>query len=179
MTTISDPVIGPIAATLLACLADEANKIPDPPATPRVVCLRPGDRIDLLLSQTEDECCSGLMWVRWNRIYPSGDGFPAADNLVGRCGIERWAVEFELGAVRCAPVGDVDTLPTCDEWEATTLGTYDDGAAIRRALCCFISSSPYSLVFVGDGLPMTTEGGCVGVTYKITVAADNCDCPEV
>jgi len=32
------------------------------------------------------------------------------------------------------------------------------------------------LVFVGDGLPMTTEGGCVGVTYKITVAADNCDC---
>lgn len=179
MTLVSDPTIGPLAASLVRCLLDESVRTPNPPATPRVVCLRPGDRVDLLLSQTEDECCTGLMWVRWNRIYPSGAGFPSADNMVDKCGIARWAVEFELGAVRCAPVGTPETLPTCDEWEATTLGVYDDGAAIRRALCCFIASNPYVLVSIGDGLPMTTEGGCVGVTYMITIAADNCDCPEV
>lgn len=179
MTTIEDPTIGPIAAQLAQCLAVEAAKVPNPPASPRVVCLRPGDRVDLLLSQNEDECCTGLMWVRWNRIFPAGTSFPSADNLTYPCGILRWGIEFELGAVRCAPIGTVESLPSCEEWEETTLGVYDDGAAIRRALCCYMAGNPNVPVSVGDGLPMTTEGGCVGVTYSITIAADNCDCPEV
>src|SRR5512136_2051125 len=103
MTLISDPTVGPIAAKLLACLVAEAAKVPNPPSSPRPVCLRPGDHVDVLMSQNEDECCEGLMWVRWNRIFPSGSAFPGADEITYPCGVMRWAVEFELGAVRCAP----------------------------------------------------------------------------
>lgn len=176
MTLVSDPMIGPIAADLVACLIVEAAKVPDPPSATRVVCLRPGDQIDLLLSQLEDECCAGLMWVRWDRAYPSSQSFPEPDRSPTPCDITRWAVSFELGAVRCAPVGDTDVLPTCDQWEAVTLGIYDDGAAIRRAMCCYQVSNEYSLVSVDGGEPMTTEGGCVGVKYMITISANNCDC---
>ena len=176
MTTISDPTIAPIAADLVACLTQEAAKVPNPPSATRVVCLRPGDRVDLLASQTEDECCAGLMWVRWVRIYPSGTSFPSPDGTVSPCDVLRWAVRFELGAVRCSPVGTATTLPTCDDWEATTLGVMDDGAAIRRALCCYQQANPDVLVLIDSGAPLTTEGGCTGVSYTVFIAADSCDC---
>lgn len=179
MTTISDPTVAPIAATLVACLAQEAAKVPDPPATPRVVCLRPGDHVDLLASQTEDECCSGLMWVRWSRIHPSAQSFPSQDGRVSPCDVMRWAVTFELGAVRCSPIGTSNSLPTCDDWEATTLGMMDDGAAIRRALCCFQKTYPDTLMIIDSGMPLTTEGGCTGVVYTVIIAADSCDCEGV
>ena len=177
-TPIVDPLIAPIAADLVTCLTAESAKVPDPPATPRVVCLRPGDRVDLLISQNEDECCSGLMWVRWVRAYPSGlQQFPTADDRANPCGVTRWAVQFELGAVRCAPTPDPEELPTCDEWTDTTLGVYNDGAAIRRAFCCYTSGHEYeATVFQGEGQPLTTEGGCVGVAYLVTISGPACDC---
>jgi len=177
-TPISDPLISPIAADLVVCLTAEAAKVPNPPASPRVVCLRPGDRVDLLISQTEDECCSGLMWVRWVRAYPSGQNtFPTQDDRVSPCRVLRWAVQFELGAVRCAPTPDPESLPSCDEWTDVTLGVYDDGAAIRRAICCYAQSHEYdALVLQEDGRPLTTEGGCVGVAYLVTISGPACDC---
>jgi len=178
--TVVDELISPIAEGLVTCLTAEAAKVPDPPASPRVVCLRPGDRVDLLLSQTEDECCAGLMWVRWVRAYPSGQQqFPTADPRSSACGVLRWAVQFELGAVRCAPTSDTETLPSCGEWTDVALGVYDDGAAIRRAVCCYANSNEYSrTVIQGEGQPLTTEGGCVGVAYLVTISGNPCDCEE-
>jgi hypothetical protein len=176
---ISDPIIAPIAADLVLCLAEEIAKVPNPPTTdPRVVCLRPGDRIELLISTMEDECCAGLAWVRWTGMVPSRSAFPAADDTVSPCDVMRWAVTFELGAVRCSPTPDADALPTCDEWTDTTLNVYDDLAAIRRALCCYTVAHPYVLVLQGAGEPLMTEGGCVGVAMTVTIAADTCDCPR-
>lgn len=182
-TPITDPLVAPIAADLIACLTREIAKVPNPPnpITVRPVCLRPGDRVDLLISQNEDECCEGLAWVRWVRAYPSGQNqFPAQDDTVSPCGVIRWAVEFELGAVRCAPTPDIENIPTCDQQTDVALNGYDDGAAIRRAACCYAITHPYdNLVLQGVGEPMTTEGGCVGVAYLVTISGPACDCEGV
>lgn len=171
-------MISPIAVDLVAALTVAFAVVPNSPSTPRVACLRPGDRVDLLISQTADECCQGLVWVRWVRSYPSGQtSFPSPDGAVSPCQVIRWANEFELGAVRCAPTPDADRLPTCDEWETVTVGVYDDSAAIRRAVCDYVNGAGNDrLVLQREGRPLTTEGGCVGVTWLITVSAPACDC---
>lgn len=175
---ISDPVVAPIAADLLLCLSIELAKVPNPvSANPRPVCLRPGDRVDLLISQTSDECCEGLSWVRMVQIYPSSrTTFPAPDGDVQWCDVLRWAVVFEIGAVRCAPTPDVGELASCEEWSDVTLNQYDDLAAIRRALCCYGEQNTERLVSVGVGAPITVEGGCTGVTMLATISAPSCDC---
>lgn len=177
-TPIPDPMVAPIAADLVAALTTAFAAVPDSPETPRVACLRPGDRVDLLLSENQDECCMGLVWVRWTHSYPSGQTtFPNPDSFVSPCRVIRWANEFELGAVRCAPTPDVDRIPTCDEWEDVTLGVYNDSAAIRRAICAYTNGAGYGhLVTQGDGRPLTTEGGCVGVAWLITISGPACDC---
>lgn len=175
---IPDPMVAPIAADLVAVLTTAFAAVPNSPSTPRVACLRPGDRVDLLISQNEDECCSGLVWVRWVRSYPSGQSrFPNPDGNVSPCNVIRWANDFELGAVRCAPTPDVEQIPTCDDWETVTIGVYDDSAAIRRAVCAYVNGAGSDrLVLQGEGRPLTTEGGCVGVAWLITVSAPACDC---
>lgn len=177
---IPDPVVAPVAADLVVCLAAELAKVPNPPtATPRPVCLRPGDRVDLLVSQTQDECCEGLAWVRLVRMYPSGQQpFPAQDSRVTPCDVYRWALVFELGAVRCAPTPDADAIPTCDEWTDTTLNEYDDLAALRRVACCYQRQYSDRLILQDAGEPITVEGGCTGVTLLVTIGVPACDCPE-
>lgn len=177
-TPIPDLVVAPIAADLVLCLAAEMARVPNPvSADPRPVCLRPGDRVDLLMSSTDDECCRGLSWVRWVRMFPSASSpFPAQDDAVTPCGVQRWAVVFELGAVRCSPTPGIDALPSCDEWTDVTLNMYDDLAAIRRAVCCYERQEPYRLVVQQDAEPITTEGGCSGVTMLVTISSQPCDC---
>ena len=178
MTAQSDPVIALIAVDLVSCLTTEMANVPNPVSNdPRPVCLRPGSRVDLLISQSADECCLGLSWVRMVRMYPSYQGrFPAPDERVTPCDVGRWAVVFELGAVRCAPTSESTDLPTCEQWTDATLDQYDDLAAIRRAICCYQNMYPNKLVYVGTAEPLTTEGGCSGITMQITIAAAACDC---
>jgi hypothetical protein len=114
---ISDPVVAPIVTGLLDCLTvvfaqlDAQTEQP-----PRPVCVRPGATASLLASQSEDECCLRLAWLRVDAVFPSGQGrFPEPDETAQPCDVIRWAVSIELGASRCAPVGDGMTLPTCEE----------------------------------------------------------------
>lgn len=175
---ISDPVVAPVAADLLLCLSIELAKVPNPVSgEPRPVCLRPGDRVDLLISQTQDECCDGLAWVRLVRMYPSVRGkFPSQDSDVEMCDVLRWALVFELGAVRCAPTPEAGDLATCDEWSDVTLNQYDDLAAIRRTFCCYQEQNIDRLVSVDSAEPITVEGGCTGVRMLATISAPSCDC---
>lgn len=180
MTGLPDLVVAPIVVDLLACLTAEFNALDTANGvTPRGVCLRPGERMELLLSTTQDECCSGLIWLRPGDMWPSSQArFPAVDEQAEPCDVRRYAVVFELGAARCAPVGTATTLPTCDQWADVTLATLEDGAALRRAICRFKTMSEHidRLVYQGTQTRMTTEGGCVGVLLTATIAADNCDC---
>jgi hypothetical protein len=166
-----DLLIAPVAADLLACLTTEMAKTPVPPAQ---VCIRVGDRADLLMSETYDECCAGTAWVRLARQYPSRN-FPIPDTEA-YCDIARWALVFELGAARCAPTSDVMAIPSCDDWTATAVTHYADLAALRRTACCYAADNRRNRkVLVSEGTPQTTEGGCTSVIMQLTISALACD----
>ncbi len=169
---IADPVALPILQALVACLEQEVQHLAVPP---KVTCLRPGDRIELLIAQNRDECCEGLAWVRLAGIYPSTN-FPTQDEDYQRCQTG-WGVVVEMGIGRCAPVGDENRLPSCDEWTASAEAVAGDAAALRRTLLCFktLEDFRYTMYVPGLWTPMTTEGGCVGGAMSVTVHAPACD----
>lgn len=170
--TITDPGVLPIAEMLLSCLQTALADVADPPAN---VSLRVGTQVDLLLSQTRDECCEGVGWVRVVSIYPSAV-FPNADLEAVRCWPLQWAAILEMGVARCAPTPDADGIPSPDEWNAISEAVLSDAAAMRRALCCFTDLDPDRMYLAGLWQPLSVEGGCLGGAMQVTVAIDACDC---
>lgn len=173
----SDPVVMPLAREMLACLDQEISKVDDPPM---YVQLRTGSVVDHLLSTVEDECCSGLAWVRPITFFPSSESFPTQDGSPVTRGVRAWAVVLELGAIRCAPTPDAEAIPTAEEWDALTQAVMDDAAAMRRALCCFVDARPGrgQRTLAGQWEPLSIQGGCVGGTFQVTVQGPACDCSE-
>lgn len=169
---VYDMLIAPVAADLLACLTEEMGKTPQPPSQ---VCIRIGNRVDLLISQTYDECCAGTAWVRLVSQYPSRN-FPDLDEGASACDVARWALIFELGVARCAPTPDIDSIPSCDEWMALAVTHYSDLAALRRTVCCYANDNRRDRkVVIAEGVPQTMEGGCISVTTQVTISALACD----
>jgi hypothetical protein len=175
--SVEDPMVMPLARELLECFDLELVKVESPPM---YVQLRPGNVVAHLLSTFQDECCQGLAWVRPDSFFPSSSTFPTQDTLPIKGGTRAWAVRLEMGAVRCAPLGDEDTVPTAAEWDATVQAVMDDAAAMRRAICCFIEAKTgrSGRVLVGAWQPIEVQGGCVGGILPITVQGPACDCSE-
>lgn len=174
---VSDPLVMPLAREMLACLDQELSKVESPPMH---VQLRPGNVVAHLLSTYQDECCEGLAWVRPSAFFPSSSAFPTQDPAPMKGGVRAWAITLELGAVRCAPTGDENTIPTGDEWDATLQAVMDDAAAMRRALCCFIDAAPgrSGRVLAGVWQPLDVQGGCVGGIIPVTILGPACDCSD-
>lgn len=177
---IADPVVMPLAEELLECLAQEIAKVADPPEH---VQLRPGTVVDHLLSMTRDECCEGLAWVRPGSFSPSSSTFPTVDETPARvpAGARAWAVTLELGAIRCAPTPDEQSIPTGEQWATVTQAVMDDAAAMRRAICCFIAADPVNrkdAVLPGTWQPIAVQGGCVGGLIPVTLRGPACDCRD-
>lgn len=174
--TVSDPLVMPLAQELLDCLEQEINKVINPPT---YVQLRPGTVVDHLISLAEDECCDGLAWVRPGQFYPSSD-FPSQDQEPLPKGTVGWAIQLEMGAVRCAPTPDADAIPTGDQWSDVTQAVMDDAAAMRRAVCCFISAEAgrNRKVLPGIWEPLSVQGGCVGGILPVTILGPACDCSD-
>lgn len=167
-----DPIAFPLAQQLLECFCLQLAQEGDD--KPTICCLRVGEEVAYGLSTTQDECCSGLSWVRITGLFPTGGGFPEEGGQVNRCTPDSWGVELEMGVARCAPVGDASTLPTCVEWTETARLLAEDAAAMRRAiLCCF--QSPTELFSVGRWVPFGPEGMCVGGVMTVTVLVDACN----
>lgn len=176
--TISDPMVMPLAREMLACLRDAMADNPLPPAR---VGLRPGTVVDHLMSSLgDDECCEGLAWVRPGDFYPSSGTFPLQDEQPNKQGTLAWSVTLELGAIRCAPTPNAESIPSEEEWEATTQAVMDDAAALRRAICCFVEADHRRLQRVLPGIwtPLAVQGGCVGGILPVTIRAPHCDCAE-
>lgn len=172
---IDDLVISPIATDLLSALTIEVSpeKHPYPPQN---ICIRPGDVVELMIAEGRDECCEGLAWVRWNRLWPSAAGeFPDLDAAASPCGVLRWAVEFEIGIARCVPIPEANAIVSSSEWTDTALRTFADAAALRRAACRYTSTHTSRLVLIGQQAPTTLEGGCVSTVLTLTVGAKACD----
>lgn len=176
MMAVVDKVIAPIADALLDCLRAEMAKTEVPPAK---VEIRPGDQVAALISTAEDECCAGLAWVRADTDFPSAT-FPFPDEGGHKCGPVQWAVTLEVGAMRCAPVGTAEQVPTAEQWAAAAYTQLDDRAALRRAICCLQASEAMQgrRIQYQPGLPLPVQGACTGAVYTVLVSAPACDCPE-
>jgi hypothetical protein len=176
---VGDPLVMPLARELLACYEDELAKLGD--NAPASVGIRPGTIVDFLMSTSDDECCSGLAWVRPATFYPSSGPFPTQDTVAQKQGTRAWAVTLELGIVRCSPTPDENSIPTNDEWADVTQAVMDASAAMRRAICCWIDLDPVNRkqkIIPGQWQPVAVQGGCVGGTLQVTILGPACDCAD-
>lgn len=171
---IVDPVAGPLADMMVECLRGQMALTANPPKS---TCLRTGDQVDFLISLTDDECCSGLAWVRVAGIGPTSN-FPVIDeDVTSPCAPLGYSVILELGAVRCAPTPSARHIPSCEQWTNVSHQVLDDAAAMRRAvLCCFDQVIPDAQWLMGTWEPIPTGGRCVGGVMPLTIAADMLDC---
>lgn len=175
---LADPVVMPLAYEMLACLEQEVDKVEFPPLHRG---LRPGSIIVPWLSTTDDECCSGLAWVRPALFVPNSTQFPLQDDAPVKGGPLSWAITLELGVVRCAPTPDENSMPTPDEWNELVQKIMDDAAAMRRAICCFIAADPIrrnGYVLPLQWEPLDVEGRCAGGTLQVVVRGPACDCAD-
>ncbi len=162
---MAEPTELVLADTLLACLRQQLEINPNPPAR---VCLRVGAEVRQDLSEYEDECCDGLAYVKVNQIYPSMT-FPEPDDGSVGCATT-WVVDLEMGVFRCLPMGDEKSLPTCEEWTNATTQVAYDSAAMRAAVSCFQATlEPGQESLVRSWTPLSSEGGCAGGTQEVTV----------
>lgn len=175
---VVDPLVMPLAVELLACYEQELDKLEKPPQYRGV---RPGTTVDFLLSMSEDECCAGLAWVRPATFFPSSSTFPQQDETAQVKGTASWAVILEMGIAVCAPTPDENSIPSAEDWMAVTQAVYDAGAAMRRAICCFVAADPVGRnrnVLPGLWQSVAVEGGCVGGILPVTLRGPACDCAD-
>jgi hypothetical protein len=166
-----DLIATPVATALLACLTDQMNQLPDPPAK---IQLRVGSETGPLVGPNVDECCAGLAWVRVANVYPSWNNFPGPDNDWLPCGPLAYAVVLEMGSAFCMPWSDSgDTWenldpPSTQDWTSAFGRLMQRQNLMRRAAaCCF---PPTQRRAVGEWSPLPVEGGCTGGTLLVTVS---------
>ena len=166
----------PLAQSLLACLEDSLTVNP-----PAQVCLRAGEFVNPQISTTEDECCSGLAWVRIVGTDPLI--LRGQEDLTFGCFNHMRATVLEMGVVRCMPTPDADTLVSCDQWTALTAQMEADHTAMEAALCCLrelvrggtVPAITDVALYVGEYAPRGPDGRCLGAT--LTVRAEHgCSC---
>lgn len=170
---LTDHVMSPPARALLGCLEDALGLYHAPP--PANISLRTGVQVEPLLATTRDECCEGLAWVRVVTWYPTLN-FPEQQTVYNRCAVQMWAVVLEMGVARCAPMSDANTLPSNAEWAVAAELVNADAAAMQRALCCFVDLDRDRMWIPAPWAPIATEGGCIGGTVQLTIAAPPCNC---
>jgi hypothetical protein len=166
-----DPIATPVANQLLACLTEQMNTLPSPPAK---IQMRVGSETGPLIGPNVDECCAGLAWVRVANVYPSWDSFPGPDNTWLPCGPLAYAVVLEMGTAFCMPWSDsedtFDNLdpPSTENWATAFTTSMQHQTLMRRAAaCCFL---PTQRRAVGEWTPLSVEGGCTGGKLLVTVS---------
>lgn len=174
---MSDTLILPAAERLLDCLETALPTQMVSAKIPAHISFRPGEIVSADASVYDDLCCEGLAWVRIADIFSTSVDFPAPDTsvLVTGCGPMAWGVVLEMGIMRCAPTGDINTIPTSSEWNELQQDVMNDAAAMRHAMCCFIAAYDPSSVAIGSWEPLPTSGGCAGGLWKISLQLIN-DC---
>lgn len=170
-----------IAAALVFCMQDAYQGDDGAPAE---ICHRPGAVVPLNIGTTQDECCTGLGWVRIASIEPVVDALETEAADYNRCSDTQRRVVLELGVARCQPFGTQQAGPTCEQWTALAQRIDLDASRMRQAVCCAWESVLHpdggdgSIVRVKAGAwqPLEAEGGCAGGTMAVTVWVDCEEC---
>jgi hypothetical protein len=153
-----DRGVWPTIARLTDCLLEEfvRSDLPIPCATTPV----PGA---LLVRDYQD----GQAWVRLVSAFPSSV-FPSPTTDPRSCRAPL-AFALEVGVSRCAPSGDsAEEPPDPLDMAASVELQTADMAAMHRAITCCLEANEYVL---GSYAPFGPEGGVVGGTWTLTVAA--------
>lgn len=176
-------MIQPYAAMLLECfrnalLAEHGPTLMPKGTMPSETCYRVGEAASMDASEFEDLCCSGLAWVRVDNIFSTAVDFPTPDTLSvwTGCGPMAWGVVLEMGVMRCAPTGSIETIPTCDEWTALQYAVMADAKAMRQAACCLFNQLDPGSLAIGSWSPLPTTGGCAGGVWPVTIQILNSEC---
>lgn len=164
-----------LAQQLLACLETALLAGPNPPPSDRIM-LRAGSEVTPLLGTSTDECCTGLGWVRIERVT-GVRALGERENV--SCFQQERTVILEMGVARCAPSSDVTTVPTEDQWLAVALQLDADNGAMEAAVCCAFGDDDDLVaeeVAVGDYTPFGVDGNCIGGIMTVTIRMNQC-CP--
>lgn len=156
------------AAKLYECFCEELQAGSNPPAHCQY---RVGlDPVAADFDQFTDYCCEGLAYLRVLRIFPSGDNFPARDEVAIPCNPIAWGVEFELGVFRCLPVEPNHMDPT--SWLNAFTQVQEDQTAMVNAVCCWRTDQSANPKWWGDffrdWFPFSNQGGCGGGAISVT-----------
>lgn len=158
------------AQQLLECFREAISEVSDP-IPDEYVCLRFGNQVNPSLGTVQDECCTGLAWVRVVQVEGLQD---PSDPAFNACLHSQRRLTLELGTARCIPFGSVEQGPTCDQWTAAALRMDSDHAAMERALCCFrdtVQDLPFApeVITVGVYEPLGPDANCISGTLQITM----------
>lgn len=127
-----------------------------------------------------DSCCEdgGTAWARLLRAYPSTvfpqENFTVANSDCNQS--ESWALQIELGAVRCVCFDMCD----CAVKAANAAKVYGDAqAALKGINCCFSSGACLGNEYKITGLTILgPDSGCGGFKIDMLIQAYlNC-CPD-
>lgn len=159
------------AQVLLSCYRTALENRANPPAK---ISLRHGDVVTPQFGTQEDECCSGVAWVRIVTVERLRD---ITDQTSVCAGAER-RVTLEMGAASCLPFGTTENPISAAQWEDVALqqDVYHD--AMESALCCAWEDLTGSLghaAFAGLYEPGGPDGNCVSGTMQVIVET-SCGC---
>ena len=168
-----------VAEALRICMAELFTNDPEPPAE---VCHRPGAEAPFAIGTAQDECCSGLAWVRVATVEPVTEVLDTQDPSFNPCASGQVRVTLELGVARCNPFGTPERGPTCEQWTALALRMDTDRAVMRAAVCCThdaLEVGPDQEIYrMRAGLyePFPSSGNCAGGTLLVSVWLDCSEC---
>lgn len=178
-----DMFVSVLMNELLACLCENAAAQPNPPG---ICCFRVGTEIAHDAGILEDQCCEGIGYVALGDSFFSSESFPEADivrQADSACAPTTYAQEFQVGLIRCAPVGNEFRGPNCTEWNAASRQNVVDAQTLRRVACCIrnfiIQNNDLFLgmsIVVDRQIQGNPQGGCVERSMKITIQFPNCEC---
>lgn len=169
---------------LMGCVSGGIAEM-DQDIAPGEVCFRVGMEVPYDADLYFDMCCRGLAYVTLGDIWPSSASFPEQDinrQASAKCYPPSWAVQWQVGIIRCAPVGTDTSMPTCEQWTSAYLKTVADAQALRRIACCFRAAVRDTPAFKGLSVVIgrqtqgPPQGGCVERNFTVDVQMANCDC---
>lgn len=125
--------------------------------------------------------CAPMGWVRPVLIYPSAETFGSPDGYSPRKQPFRWAIDVELGVIRCVrgvkEHNHRPILPTPAEVTADSATILDDTRALRSVvqyLHPWRDPAQRTEVLIRRWQPIAAQGGVAGGTIQITVSFADC-----
>lgn len=182
---VHDQMVMPLAVKARTCLVTEVGKLANPPLK---VQIRPGASFSALVDSTQDECCSGIAYVRTGNRVPTTGNWPTPLTDVDGPSASRgrapfFAVNLELGIYRCLPTSSNipdtnDDFPTEAQWLQAAQDQADDGAALLRVVCCLQDLYGNDSVIAGALTPLENQANCSGIIVNVQLRAPACDCVD-